>query len=120
VAVAALTLGTRSLRGIGAAGLWLLAPKARGVVVSSLVSSDDMTGLVLAPLLLDVPAHGQMRGVAISGINDIQGTQHGIALGVLNHAAQLHGVQIGLWNVADNNPRAFRRLPLVNVHLRGE
>jgi hypothetical protein len=60
-----------------------------------------------------------VRGVAIAGFNNI-GTQHGVALGVFNYAARLHGLQIGLWNVAENNPRAFRRLPLVNLHLRGE
>jgi hypothetical protein len=120
IAVAGFTLGTRSLRGLGAAGAMLIAPRARGVVASPLIITDDITGLAIAPLALDVPPLGQMRGVAIAGFNNIRGTQQGIALGVFNYAAQLHGLQIGLWNVVENNPRAFRRLPLVNLHLRGE
>jgi hypothetical protein len=117
VAVAAGGLGTEALRGIGVAGLLAFVPKATGVVASSMAEVDDMTGVVVAPLLFG--SASRLRGLSISGWNALS-TQRGIAIGLLNQATRLHGAQIGLWNVAANNPHPFRRLPLINLHFGGD
>lgn len=39
------------------------------------------------------------------------------AVGLVNNAHALHGVQLGLVNIARNNRGLARVLPVVNVHL---
>ena len=72
------------------------------VLQSDIVSG--LTSTVVAPL---VP-RDQMKGA-----------QRGLAIGIVNFAEELHGAQVGLVNIAMNNPRATRVLPILNVH-RGE
>jgi hypothetical protein len=55
--------------------------------------------------------------VTIAAYNDIRGSQRGLAIGIYNRAEELHGVQIGLLNRADNNKPPFRWLPIVNLNL---
>lgn len=42
--------------------------------------------------------------------------QRGISIGLLNYARELHGMQIGVLNIAGNNSSPFRVLPLLNGH----
>jgi hypothetical protein len=47
----------------------------------------------------------------------VRALQVGLAIGVVNDATELHGVQLGVINIARNN-RGWRRvLPLLNLHL---
>ncbi|NBB86907.1 MAG: hypothetical protein GVY12_11925, partial [Bacteroidetes bacterium] len=46
------------------------------------------------------------------------GRQEGLAIGLINYARSLRGVQLGLLNIAQNNRPPFRVLPLVNMNLR--
>jgi hypothetical protein len=46
----------------------------------------------------------------------MKGSQRGLAIGIVNYAEELHGVQIGLINIARNNSSGTRVLPIVNVH----
>jgi hypothetical protein len=38
-----------------------------------------------------------------------------VSVALKNHARELHGIQIGLWNVAENN-RIFKIMPLINMN----
>jgi hypothetical protein len=60
--------------------------------------------------------HGTLRGLAVGSFNQLKGTQHGLAIGIVNYAEELHGVQVGLLNIARNNSSGTRVLPIVNVH----
>ena len=72
-------------------------------------------GVVLAPAYFRIEERGELRGVSVSAFNDIRGSQRGLAIGLLNIAEELHGVQLGLINIARNKER-FSVLPLVNYH----
>jgi hypothetical protein len=61
--------------------------------------------------------NGQLRGVSIAGYNDVRGRQRGLSIGLYNYARVLHGLQLGLINVARNNPPGLRILPLANANL---
>jgi hypothetical protein len=60
---------------------------------------------------------GTLQGVAAAPYVNVQGRQQGLAVGIYNRARVLSGVQIGLVNVAKNNPAWARALPLVNLNL---
>ena len=57
---------------------------------------------------------GTLRGVGVSSFNYIQGTQRGLTIGIVNYARTLHGMQIGLINIARHNPSGRKMLPVVN------
>ena len=46
-------------------------------------------------------------------INEVSGRQNGLVIGIFNRTRDLHGVQIGLLNYAEN--AAFPWLPFVNA-----
>lgn len=58
----------------------------------------------------------RVRGLSVAGVQRT-GLQVGLAIGLVNWADELQGVQLGLLNRAGNNPPPFRVLPLLNVHL---
>jgi hypothetical protein len=59
---------------------------------------------------------GELRGVSLSVYNRVTGVQRGLTIGVLNYARELHGFQVGVVNVADNNRGLARVLPVLNFH----
>lgn len=59
----------------------------------------------------------KMNGLTLSLFNNVSDTLNGVAIAVLNSTKELHGVQIGLWNVAENN-RFFKKMPFMNVNFR--
>ena len=70
-------------------------------------------GLVIAPGYFRVSEAGSFHGVSVSAVNDIRGTQRGLAIGLVNIANELHGLQLGLVNIA-RNKESFSILPLFN------
>lgn len=58
---------------------------------------------------------GEVRGVSVSFLNNTK-VHRGFSIAGYNKTEKLKGVQLGLYNVALNNPRGFRRLPLINMH----
>jgi hypothetical protein len=90
-----------SVSGITLAGYRIHAPRLTGLALSIVhMTPTDLTG------------------IGIGGYNDVRGVQKGITIGLLNRARELHGVQIGLFNYAENNPPFFRYLPVLNLHLK--
>lgn len=104
------------IRGIALAGVGVGAPRITGVALSALmVGTEDLRGLAVAPIHVRVSEDGRHRGVSVSAFNRVDGTQTGITIGLLNIARELHGLQVGLVNIAWNKDR-FPVLPLVNYH----
>jgi hypothetical protein len=75
-----------------------------------------VTGLGIAGGYMRIE-EGSLRGVSVSGFNDIRGTQRGLTIGLVRYAQTLHGVQLGLVNIAGNNPPAAIILPGLNLNL---
>jgi hypothetical protein len=102
---------------LSVAGIGIGAPSIRGVAIASAVGSEDVRGLVVAPVYFKIANHGSMRGVSVSAFNNIKGTQRGLAIGILNIARSLDGVQLGLLNYAGNKRHA-KLLPIINYARR--
>ena len=88
----------------------------RGITAGGLlvIGERDVSGVAASFLMVRAQ---ELNGVAVSAHNRVRGTQRGLTVGLLNRTRQLRGVQLGLLNEAENNPRLLRWLPLVNVHL---
>ena len=46
------------------------------------------------------------------------GSNFGLAIGVINYARSLHGMQLGLLNIVRDNPGGRKVLPVVNWHFQ--
>jgi hypothetical protein len=99
--VVGIGVGASEVRGLAIGGLGAGARDVRGALVSG-----GWTRL----------EHGTLHGLAVGSFNQLKGTQRGLAIGIVNYAEELHGVQVGLINIARNNSSATRVLPIVNVH----
>ena len=106
-----------SIRWLAIAGVGVGSQEIVGAAIAPLVGAEDMTALVIAPLYMRIE-RGTFRGVSLSSFNHVNGTQSGLSIGVINYARRLRGVQLGLINIAKDNPPALRVLPLVNFHAR--
>ena len=80
------------------------------------MGGKEVQGVVVAPAYFHLAAGGRLEGVSVSAFNRVLGEQRGLAIGLLNYASRLHGVQIGLVNWADNNPAGLKVLPVANAH----
>lgn len=105
------------MTGIMAGGLASGASQVRGLALGGIATGARTVHGALVSAGYNRIEEGVMRGVTLSGYNDMRGTQRGIAIGIYNYARTLHGLQIGVLNVAQNNPRGLRVLPLVNANL---
>jgi hypothetical protein len=103
------------IEGVAIAGIGAGAPYVRGVLIAPVAGGANVRWVALAPAYFRILSHGTMHGVSLSTVNDIRGAQHGLAIGVVNIARELHGVQLGLLNWAGNKRGAGRLLPIVNV-----
>ena len=56
-----------------------------------------------------------MTGVSVSAFNHIRGYQRGVAIGVVNYAYDIKGIQLGILNHVESNPRYLRWLPIFNT-----
>ncbi len=116
----ALSLGVagagRQLDGIAIGGLGAgSGDRIRGLAAGSLVvMAPDVTGISI----------GALNGVILEEINledflkirTVNRKHRGLAIGLVNYSADLQGVQIGLFNIAGNNRKWLRILPLINCH----
>jgi len=103
--------------GINIGGLGAGAPNVYGLNIGGLgVGGETLKGVHLALGMVHVPNDGQMIGFAASAFNYIKGTQTGLAIGLVNYAYRLKGVQIGLVNIVRDNPKYRKVLPLINAN----
>lgn len=116
LAVAVLGVGSGgTVTGLAVGGVGVGAAAVRGAIIGLVAGGRDVAGLVVAPAYFTVEPEGGFTGVALSAVNRIQGEQRGLTIGLVNIAARLHGVQLGLVNYAGNNS-TFKVMPLVNAH----
>jgi len=90
------------------------APRLEGVVVGSLVRAAKVRGFVVSPVMFRSLPDADVRGATVSGVNIVHGHQRGVAIGLVNFAQSLNGVQLGGINIVRDNPPGRRVLPVIN------
>lgn len=132
LALGGLVAGGGLLRGIVlSAGAVIAGKELRGLAVGGLglASQGPLRGLGVGGLLLVAPelqgiGAGALNGVLVEDVNledflkirTVNRRTQGLQIGLVNYTAELRGVQIGLFNIAGNNPRWARVLPGLNLH----
>ena len=108
------------LTGLTVCGLAAGAPIIKGLTVAGLaLGGKNITGLSIALGSIQVRADkgdGEYNGLAFSAFNFIKGTMKGVAVGIVNYAYRLKGLQIGLVNIVRDNPRGRTVLPIINFN----
>jgi hypothetical protein len=106
-----------SLVGLTVAGIGAGSDEVWGLTVAGLgVGGKILKGVHLAGAMVRVENGGRMVGLAVSAVNYFKGTQKGLAIGIVNYAWSLKGVQIGLVNIVRDNPKYSRILPIINAN----
>ena len=104
------------IHGVAIAAVGVGAPEVRGLAVGGLgAGARDVHGALITAGWARLE-HGTLRGLSVGSFNQLKGAQRGLAIGIVNYAEELHGVQVGLINIARNNSPGTRVLPIVNVH----
>jgi hypothetical protein len=101
-----------SVDGVTISGIGIASPSVRKIAIAPVVGTTDGRGIIIAPAYFKV-ADGSIRGASISTVNDIRGEQRGLAIGLVNYARSLKGVQVGLVNIVADG-RGPKVLPVVN------
>lgn len=107
-----------NLKGIALGGLGCGAGgNVTGVTVAGLGcgAGGDFTGAALALGTVQTGEESRFTGLSASVFNRHRGHQSGLALGIVNSARTLHGVQIGLVNIVQSREDWSKVLPLVNA-----
>jgi hypothetical protein len=105
------------MTGLTIAGLGAGAPVLEGVTVAGLaLGGKRVSGVSLALGTIRIVEDGVYSGLAVSAFNHIQGTMKGVAIGIVNYAYRLKGLQIGLVNIVRDNPGGRTILPIVNFN----
>ena len=103
------------LKWINVGGVGVAAPMISGLTVAGFQArGEQIKGVTLA--LGWVKVEGNLSGFSASTFNQIKGKQTGVALGIVNVAYELNGVQIGLINYVRDNPRYRTVLPVINAN----
>ncbi|HSG28764.1 MAG TPA: hypothetical protein VLA34_09810, partial [Candidatus Krumholzibacterium sp.] len=87
------------LSGLAASGISIRAKEIAGAAVAGICVKAE-----------------EMRGFSAGCVNYFEDYQQGLAIGLFNFAEELSGIQIGLINIARNNPSGARVLPIINAH----
>lgn len=104
-----------TLEGLSIAGIGVGAPSIQGVVLSPGAAGGlNVRALVISGLYFKIAEAGRFDGGALSAVTYIQGAQHGLTIGLFNYARELHGAQVGVINVSDNDGHR-RILPLLSI-----
>ena len=104
------------IHGVAIAAVGVGAPEIRGLAIGGIgAGARDVQGALITAGWARLE-HGTLRGLSVGSFNQLKGVQRGLAIGIVNYAEELHGVQVGLINIARNNSPGTRVLPIVNVH----
>ena len=104
------------LTGLTLGGLAAGAPEVRGITIGGLaVGGNDVKGIQIAGGFIMINKGGRLAGLAASSFNYIRGAQTGLAVGIVNYAYSVKGLQIGLVNIVRDNPRGLKVLPVFNT-----
>lgn len=106
-----------TMTGISLAILAVGAPEVKGLQAALVVGGEDVGGISLAPAYFTIKGdHGEMTGISVSAFNHIRGYQRGVAIGIFNFTYDIKGIQLGVLNHVESNPRYLRWLPIFNTH----
>ena len=116
VQLAGIAIGSGGpLRWLSIAGIGIGASSIEGAAIATTVGAHNVSGFVLAPAYFRIQETGTMNGFNVSAFNHVKGTQQGLALGILNYARVIDGVQVGILNYAANKSPGTRLLPIINI-----
>ena len=128
ITIAGVGIGAgEEVKGITIAGVGVGSRKVTGLAIAGAVGGIDVKGIMIAPgyfRIGDKQKHddgsteireGVMTGLSISAYNHIRGEQRGVALGIVNQATRVKGIQFGLINIVKENPKGLRVLPIFNT-----
>ncbi|PSL32193.1 LA_2272 family surface repeat-containing protein [Chitinophaga ginsengisoli] len=104
------------LNGMGA-GILFVCDTVNGFAIGAweVARMDSLGAINGMALAIGGTITGTMNGLAVS-LENLSDKHRGLAIGVYNNTKRLKGIQIGFYNIALNNPKGFRRLPLINMH----
>jgi hypothetical protein len=115
------------IQGITVAGIGVGSKKVTGLAIAAAVGGMEVKGIIIAPGYFRIgdkhknndgsteDKEGVMTGLSISAYNQIRGEQRGVALGIVNQATRVKGIQFGLINIVKENPKGLRVLPIFNT-----
>lgn len=133
IQVGGIACGGEVLKGLSTGGL-VFGTKISGTSLSLITIADTMQGLTISlcgtfakndlkqgnvsGMLISVYATRvySLKGLCLGASNSIN-VQNGIATGVYNETEELHGIQIGLWNVAKNK-KIMKQMPFINFNFK--
>lgn len=128
ITIAGIGVGAgEEVKGITVACIGVGSRKVTGLVIASAVGGIDVKGIMIAPAWFRVGdkhknddgttevKEGTMTGLSVSAYNSIKGEQRGVAIGIVNYATRVKGIQFGLINIVKENPRGLRVLPIFNT-----
>ncbi len=105
---------TDQFNGLGIGGLGLAGERMNGLFISPMTIgywSDEkvklINGVAIGTFSVSV---GKINGLSISVVQNYNDEQNGVSIGIVNKSKKLHGIQLGIWNIAENN-KIFKRFP---------
>lgn len=105
------------LVGLTICGLGAGAPVVKGLMIAGIgIGGKHIAGLSVTPGVVHITDDGVYTGLSVSAFNYFKGTQKGVAIGIVNYAYRLKGLQIGLVNIVRDNPRGRVVLPIINFN----
>jgi len=115
IAIGGLGVGAgQRIHGAAAGILGVGSPTIDGLAIGAYVRSEDVSGVVIAPVHFRAYPGADVRYLSVATVSYVEGHQHGLAIGVVNFAHSLNGLQVGLVNIVRDNPSGRRVLPIVN------
>jgi hypothetical protein len=87
----------------------------KGVAIGGFgVGGQNVTGIALTAAYFKIADDGHFDGAAIGAVTNVRGEQHGLTIGLFNYAHELHGAQVGLINISDNDGHRHV-FPLISI-----
>lgn len=104
-----------TLKGVAYGTVGVGASRLNGLMLSPIAAgAKDVQAIVIAGAYFKVEEKGRFDGGSLSAVNYVRGAQHGLTIGLWNYARELHGGQVGLINISDNDGKR-RVFPLLSV-----
>jgi hypothetical protein len=104
-----------TVTGLSIGGVGVGAERLKGVAMSVVGAGAQYAhAIVVTAGYFKIEEGGRFDGGAIAAVSNVKGAQHGLTIGLFNYAHELHGAQVGLINVSDNDGNR-RVLPLLSV-----
>lgn len=104
-----------TLTGLSIGGVGVGAVALKGVALSVIGAGAQYAhAIVVTGGYFKIEKDGRFDGGAVAAFTNVKGAQHGLTIGLFNYAHELHGAQVGLINVSDNDGNR-RVLPLLSI-----